>query len=476
MELFNSKQFSTAKLFLLSGILLLSAGMIFGLMGGLPYIIPGLMKEKLSFEKMRPLHVSSVVFWILFSAIGGVVTYLQQHTGKQLFSGLLLKLQLMLFGFTVIAIFISYFTGNFGGREYWEFPPVLAIPIAIGWLLFLVNFLRSVVSFRNQPVYVWMWTTGVISFLFTYLESYLWMFPYFRNNIVNDMTIQWKSYGSMVGSWNMLIYGCSLFLMDKISGSKHYSRSPIAFALYFLGLFNLMFNWGHHIYTLPTAPFIKHISYLVSMTELLILGRIIYKWRSSVSEIRRYYNQTAYRFLVAADVWIFLNLGLAIAMSVPAINVYTHGTHITVAHAMGTTIGINTFLLIAIAYDVLKESCRSFTPHEKLLNRGYWLANSSLLVFWISLIICGVLKARWQMSASQIPFSVMMQQLRPFFVAFVISGSLLMCGLMMIVYPLARIQLMCWFNGFPKTFFRFDLRYIKNQINPKRATESPAIK
>ncbi|MBK7605177.1 MAG: hypothetical protein IPI15_16690 [Saprospiraceae bacterium] len=53
------------------------------------------------------------------------------------------------------------------------------------------------------------------------MESYLWIFPYFRNNIVNDMTLQWKSYGSMVGSWNMLIYGSSIFLMEKSVAVKN---------------------------------------------------------------------------------------------------------------------------------------------------------------------------------------------------------------------------------------------------------------
>jgi nitric oxide reductase subunit B len=128
-----------------------------------------------------------------------------------------------------------------------------------------------------------MWLTGIVFFLFTYLESYLWLLPYFRNNIINDMTVQWKSYGSMVGSWNMLIYGSSIFLMDKITNNKDISYSKIAFVLYFTGLFNLMFNWGHHIYTLPTAPYIKHISYTVSMTELFLIGRIIFNWRNTVS-------------------------------------------------------------------------------------------------------------------------------------------------------------------------------------------------
>lgn len=441
---YSNNKIASSKIFLLVGLVLLALGTIFGLTGALQYIMPGFLKQSLSFEKIRPLHVSSVVFWIILGAVGGVVTYLKEHTGKKIHSPLLLRIQLILFVVAVLMILVSYCLGVFGGREYWEFPPILALPIVLAWLLFLYNFLRSVGSFRQQPVYIWMWLTGIVFFLFTFLESYLWVFPAFRSNIVTDMTIQWKSYGSMVGSWNMLIYGSSMFLMEKISNDKTYSRSAMAFALYFTGLFNLLFNWGHHIYTLPTIHYVKHVSYLVSMTELFILGRIIFKWRSSVSTARKHAHHTAYRFLIAADVWIFLNLLLAIAMSVPGINVFTHGTHITVAHTMGTTIGINSFLLLAIGFDILHDTCQSMVPYEKGLVRGYWISNFSLLVFWLSLIAAGVLKARWQMSDPQIAFSSMMLQLKPFFIVIFISGITLSFGFLLITYPLVKNQLSCY--------------------------------
>ncbi|MDP1843948.1 MAG: hypothetical protein Q8K64_11045, partial [Sediminibacterium sp.] len=68
----------------------------------------------------------------------------------------------------------------------------------------------------------------------------------------------------MVGAWNMLIYGSSVFLMGKINNNNALAYNKTAFALYFIGLFNLMFNWGHHIYTLPTHQYIRQISYGVS--------------------------------------------------------------------------------------------------------------------------------------------------------------------------------------------------------------------
>lgn len=435
MELLKDKK-PISHYFIVTGLILLFSTLSFGVIGALQYVYAGLFRENFSFEKIRPLHVSSAVFWILMTACGAVIFYLGK-VKDGIWSSKLAKWQWALFTIAVIAIVISYIMGIFGGREYWEFHPIFAIPIVIAWILFLINVLKSVKIFRKQPVYVWMWLTGTIFFLFTYAESYLWLIPYFRSNIVHDMTIQWKSYGSMVGCWNMLIYGSSIYLMDKIAGSEKYSYSKIAFALYFLGLFNLMFNWGHHIYTLPAPKYIQYISYGVSMTELLLLGRIIYFWKSSVDTAKRHYHILSYRFLLAADLWIFLTLILAIAMSIPAINIYTHGTHITVAHTMGATIGINTFLLLSFV-------CNIFNVHqpktEKYIKVGLNITLLTLPVFWISLIIAGVLKSDWQMHHfNDIPFSAMMQNLHPYFVVFLIAGILLTIGFFIIVGSLLAV-------------------------------------
>lgn len=435
MEPLNSLRKSPAGKFFFFGLFLLATALIFGLTGALQYLIPGLFRDDFSFEKVRPLHVSSAVFWIITTAIGGVYHYIKERSDKGIYSEKLMNIQFYLLSTTVILILITYVFGIFGGREYWEFHPYLAIPIGISWILFIINVFKSLSSLRKKPVYIWMWMTGAAFFLFTFIESYLWLIPFFRANIVGDMMIQWKSYGSMVGCWNMLIYGSSIYLMDRISRNEKYSYSKIGFLLYFLGLFNLMFNWGHHIYTLPAPKYVQYISYGVSMTELILLGRIIILWRSSLSTAKKNYHLYSYRFLLAADIWIFLTLILAIMMSVPAINVYTHGTHITVAHTMGATIGINSFLLLSFIFDVFgvkeKISAKRFTA-------AYFILNISLFIFWIALIIAGVLKADWQMHSPEIPFAEMMRRLRPAFIVFFVTGIGVATGFLMIIFKIIK--------------------------------------
>jgi nitric oxide reductase subunit B len=428
-----------AKAFLVFAMSYLLLGLLFGTLGGFQYLLPALWKDKLSFAKTRPLHVYLVISWIFSAAQAGIYYYLPRLTGRRLYwkRGPWVHLY-MQSGITVLII-TSFFMGRFGGREYLEFPPVFGFLIVLAWLPFVINFFFTLKpNFNTAPVYIWSWSTGIVFFFITLSESYLWVFDYFKTNIVRDITVQWKALGSMVGSWNMLVYGTAMFVMEKISGNTKTCRSRESFFLYFLGLANLMFNWGHHTYIVPAAPWVKTVSYVISMTELLILGHIIWQWKRTLTGAIKNYYSIPYRLLSYADLWIFLNLTLALIISVPAWNYYTHGTTITVAHAMGTTIGINTLLLFASVLYILKqEKPFSFEKKRRLFSSGILITNISLLVFWISLLGSGLVKIAGKLNNKT--FSTIMEESKPFFRGFTFSGVFIMAGLLFLIMPAIRL-------------------------------------
>lgn len=424
--------------FIIAGLLALCCGIFFGILGSLQYLFPEFLKELLPFYKSRPLHVSLVIAWIFLGAIGSIYFYLPTVFPHITLSNKLIKIHFIIFIITGLGILLAYTMGFFGGREYFEFSPIFSLLIAVSWSIFLYNFFKNVkFNFGHYPIYVWMWATGLIFFLFTFIENNLWLIPYFRNNIIRDVTVQWKSLGSMVGSWNMLIYGTSFYLMEKIKNDPSTAHAKKTFFFYFLSLTNLMFNWGHHTYIVPASPIIKNVAFFISMTELLILFNILLQWKHSLSDAQKYAHNFSYRMLFAAEVWVLLNLILAITISIPAINLYTHGTHITVAHAMGTTIGINTTLLLASCFfignlDYTSKSIRWFRI-------GYWIFNISLLCFWVALIGAGVTKA----FASNHPYQIndffsLMKKLQPFFQVFSVCGIGVFIGLLILVIPLLK--------------------------------------
>lgn len=424
--------------FLLAGLGALILGTFFGLLGSLQYYLPDLFINQLPFIKSRPLHVSLVISWIFLAAIGGVYYYLPEVM-KRTISSRLIKVHLAVFLITGTIILACYALGIFGGREYFEYPPSIALLIALSWLLFMINFFKTYSGkLSKQPVYVWMWLTGVIFFLVTFIESNLWQLPFFRDNIVRDLSVQWKALGAMVGSWNMLVYGTAFYVMEKIKGDEKLAHSRISFFFYFLSLTNLMFNWGHHTYIVPALPAIKYTSYIISMTELLILFNIILTWRKSLSEAQKNYSHLPFRLISAADLWIFLNLVLALIISIPEVNYYTHGTHITVAHAMGATIGINTMLLFSSCYFIFQKE-NLLVQHHILFKSGFWILNVSLFIFWLSLLGAGITKA---MEANHpqfiLNFQGLMEKLKPFFYTLSLSGLGIFTGTVLLAVPLIK--------------------------------------
>lgn len=413
----------TAFLFLILALCALLFGVFFGLFASLQYIFPDFLKTYIPFTKMRPFHVTSVISWIILCATGSIYFFITQIEKLNLYSSKLSRIHFIIFFLTGIGIYLSFILGKMEGREYMAYPPFLTIPIVVGWLLFGINYFKTIIkNVSNWPVYYWMWGTGIVFMMYHLLEAQLWLFPYFREHIIKDITIQWKSYGSFVGSFNMLVYGIAIYLMSKIKKDESLSRGKIVFFFYFLGLSNLMFGWAHHTYLIPTLPWIRYVAYGASMTEWILLGYIIYRWKQSLSKRDKQLYPMAYKFLMASDFWIFFNLFFALLISIPTINFFTHGTHITVAHSMGTTIGINTSILFASLFFITTKLNLSSITNQLLLKRTYLLFNVSLFFFLCSLLVAGIKKSYWMYYTKEIPFSQMQDSLYFIYIAVLIFG------------------------------------------------------
>lgn len=422
-------------LFFLLALTALLLGMLFGILAGFQYVLPDFLKQALPFNNLRPFHVTSVVSWIVLSATGGVYYYLNQ--ASTLHSKLLLAVHFAVFLITGALIYHSYYTKTFGGKEYLEFPPYLIVPIIAGWALFGINYFKTLARCEKAwPVYYWMWATGIVMMIYHLGEAYLWLEPAIGSNFIKSLTIQWKAGGSFVGAWNMLVYGTAIFVMSKIKGDDAIGRSRTAFFFYFLGLTNLMFGWAHHIYIVPTEPWIRGVSYAISMTEWIVLFSMIYQWKKSLPYSAKHANALAYKFLMAADAWIFLNLILALLFSIPSINFFTHGTHITVAHSMGTTIGINTTILLASLFFIASEVNSAI--NFRVAAAGFKIFNFSLLMFWLSLLTAGIEKSIWMYFSKTGSFGQMQSELRFAYIGFVTFGIGIFIGLALVLAPLFK--------------------------------------
>ena len=316
------------------------------------------------------------------------------------------------------------------------------IPILIGWVLFAINYFKTLyTNMKGWPVYYWMWGTGIVFMCYHLMEAHFWLFDFFRLNFIKDFAVQWKSTGSFTGSWNMLVYGISIYLMSEIKKDTDVATNKIAFFFYFLGLTNLMFGWAHHTYLLPTQPWIRYVAYAISMTEWIVLASIIYNWKRSVLKIEKENHPMAYRFLLATDFWIFINIILALLFSIPAINFFTHGTHVTVAHSMGTTIGINTTILFSALFFIAHYVRPQLKTDTKWVKRGFVAFNISLFIFFVSLIIAGAKRSYWMYVSKEGSFAEMQDSIVPYYISFFIFGIGIFVSLLIVAMPIFKALL-----------------------------------
>ena len=448
-------------IFLLVGLLALLGGALIGVLISMVYILPDFLTDFLPFNQLRPMHTTFVVSWIIMTAVGGIYFYITKVENLKLHAPNLGVIHIILYLIIAILIPFAYINQNMGGREYLEFSPYLILPILLGWFLFGINYFKTMLSqVKNWPAYYWMWGIGIVFMIFHMTESNFWMFKAVREDYIRDTTIQWKSYGSFVGSWNMLVYGTALYLMSKIKNTTNVARGRKTFFFVFLGLTNLMFGWAHHTYTLPTPGWVRYFAYGISMTEWIIFINIIWDWSKSLSKSDKRKHSMTYKFILASDIWVFINLVMALLMSIPSLNFFSHGTHITVAHSMGTTIGINTCILFASLSFIIswlngKEVLTRFTT------KAFYLFNGSLLAFFTALIIMGVNKMIWQESGGT--YSELHESSHGLYLVFIISGIALFLSIAFIAVPMLKKLVPYVYRAFLSAKLADDLERVEQE-------------
>lgn len=377
------------------------ACIVFAVFGGvlaalhyLPALSPVLHDKGLALTKLRPLHTTFATLWIFGGAIAVMYHWLAHHE-RGLDRGDVRRFWFhtgcwLLAGAGVIA---TLATGVFSGREYLDQHWALSTLLLAGWIAFAWTFLkRGLPRFWQQPVYVYFWTVGVLYFAYTFTEGHAYLLPWVQERPVQDLALHWKSCGTLVGSFNFLVYGSLVYLTERLSGDRRYGQSTLAFALFGVGCLNSFTNYAHHTYHLPQSHAVKWIAFVVSMSEAIILWRLlidVVKLLRKRAAGARY--DAALGYLLAAKWWTTAMLAMSILISVPSFNSLMHGTHMVTGHAMGTELGIDSMVLFGGVAFLLAELHRGRPGVQAYLNAPVMRAHAvvlnaamAVLVAWLS--------------------------------------------------------------------------------------------
>ena len=325
-----------------------------GLAGTLSYSENFSSVAGLTLQHLRPLHTTFGVAWIYVAGSAVIYAYLLGEPAAQSRAfRLRLKAQIILWVLAGLGSLVSLSLGVFSGREYMGAHWIWSVLIYLGWILFAWNYF-SVVGFRlrGQPVFLYMWSTSIVLFLYSFAEGNAWLLAIIGDHPLRDIALQWKSYGPLVGSFNLLVYGSLSYLTCSLNGESSYAYSRLTFLLFFIGVFNSFTNFGHHTYHLPQSHLIKWISCISSLSEAIIVVKLLVDLLKSRRKKAAGLPDLNV-LLKAATIWSVLLVGSAVIISIPPVNTLVHGTHFVMAHAMGSMIGIDSVILWAALLYIL---------------------------------------------------------------------------------------------------------------------------
>jgi nitric oxide reductase subunit B len=412
----DARQFATLT-FVRGGLIALSITLFAGILAALyavPALAPFMQSIGIDLRQLRPIHTTFAIAWIFLAGAAVVYRFLEDVGGPATPGDRLrLRVQVSCWAAAGILVIGTLALRVTSGREYVGFHPIVSALIVIGWVCYLWNFYRVVGrSFWEQPVYVTMWGVAFFFFLFTFLEQHAYLLPQIFADPVQDLRVQWKATGTLVGSFNLFVYGTIVYIAEKMTGDKSYGHSKMAYALLAVGLLNSFTNFGHHSYHLPQSAAVNWISFVVSMTEITILARCINDvWclmRDGGGEHDA--SRTAFN---SAKWWTFALLFSSILISIPPFNAVIHGTYAVTGHAMGATIGIDTMVLLAAVFWLLKEfvSARDGADpayfSSASMRRGLIGLNMGVagLVVWlhVSGVVTGLTRMRFAPGETYVP-------------------------------------------------------------------------
>jgi len=402
------RQFATIT-FIRGGLIAVAVTVLFGVLGAfysVPALAPTFQSVGLDMRQLRPIHTAFASAWMFLGGVAVVHRWLQDHGGMATEADRWrLRIQVLSWAIAGVGILTTLMLRIGSGREYVGFHPVFSVFIAVGWLCYTWNFFRIAgPRFFERPIYLTMWGVGMIFFLVTFTEQHLYLLADFFANPTQDLQLQWKATGTLVGSMNLFVYGSMIYIGERISRDTRYGHSRLAYALFGVGLLNSFTNFAHHSYHLPQDELVKWISFVVSMMEISILCRAMWDLWGLVRKSEDRAFCAARGSFGASKYWTICILLSSVLISIPPLNALIHGTYAVTGHAMGATIGIDTMVLLGAIIWILGEHLRAregddaseglHTVGMKRIVVGLNLSVAALVIWLhISGVVTGVTRA-----------------------------------------------------------------------------------
>jgi nitric oxide reductase subunit B len=440
--------------YLVASTVIFGAMVLFGLLASIYYVVPGFLLNVFNFSTAKIVHIDGLVLWLLMGFIGAIYWFIPEELGREP-EGITLAEWLFWVLCAAIAvvigvfIFVQYGSANEWsmwfinqGRKYVEAPRWAAIGIAVVACVFAYNVIATTIAARRSTGILTVLIADLVPLVILYLDA----FPEVASMPKDLFWWWWLVHLWVEATWEVLI-GCIMaWTLIHIVGA---SRRVVESWLYVevaLVLGTGILGLGHHYFWIGTPRYWFAIGGFFSALEPLpLLGMVVHAVYDAGERHLQAANRPAFFWTLAEAFGNFVGAGVwGFMMTLPQINLYSHGTQWTASHGHFAFWGAYGCGVIAVLYLAVAENrgCRELDG--RAWKWSFALLNIGMIGMAGALLVAGIDQAFYERAIGGSTWNAFLSmQGRPWFNesmwARTAFGLLFAAGFAVLVYDLVAI-------------------------------------
>ena len=385
-------------LFLFGGaIFWLIVGTVFALLASLKMHNPEYLADYswLTFGRVRPAHLNSVIFGFASEAAIGVTLWLMCRLCRTpLMFAWVIQLAGVFWNVGVAAGIVAILAGESTGIEWLEMPPYVT-PVL--FLTYALIAMWGIVTFRyrrEKHLYVSQWYLLAALFWFPWIYSaaqILLIAAPVRGTV--QAAVNWWFAHNVLGLWFTPIgLGAIYYFIPKVLGKPVYNYSLSVLGFWSLALF---YNWNgmHHLVGGPMPVWLITVSVVASVMMTIPVVTVGINHHCTMwGSFRKLKDSPVLRFMVFGGMsYTFTSLH-GVALALRSVSEVTHFTHSTIAHAHQGMYAFFTMVMFGSIYYILPRVLQVEWPSARLIRLHFWAVAIGILLYIVPLTIGGTLQ------------------------------------------------------------------------------------
>ena len=379
---------------------------VFGLLSATHYVQMGFLFNKLDFSIAKILHIDTMILWLLLGFMGCIYWFLPGELNRETEGIKLAEIMFYVLCTAIVIVALVFIFVQYGGanqfslwfinqgRKYVEAPRWAAIGIVLVLAVFCYNVIATTIKAKKM--------TGIMGVLIVDLVPlfalYFIAFPAITNMSVDLYWWWWLVHLWVEGTWEILI-GCIMaFSLMQLLGTE---RRIVEMWLYIevaLVLGTGILGLGHHYFWIGTPSYWLAIGGLFSALEPLpLLGMVVHAVYDAGTHRMKTTNKPAFYWMMAEAFGNFLGGGVfGFMMTLPQINLFSHGTQWTVSHGHFAFWGAYACGILSVIYLALQKARQVTEVNSVSWKWSFSLLNAGLVGMVGALLISGIAQAFYE--------------------------------------------------------------------------------